>query len=284
MAGGPIVRGVPLARGHRVPWLGWLGGAGSGRLNNYVAGLASHSEASSSLHPNIGEFFPPPRRYWCGISLSSSGLARMRHLCVRKNTVQNHVCHREKICVQGGQGSPQQPNSTCGLLMTPGSSMNRRVIRLAACAPYPVRSAFSELLSGLPRRCFRRCRLSSPRLCAESASSDFKRGQAAEAREDYDTAVDLYQKAIAKAPRDLTYTSALYRVRVSASGMHMTKGRRLLAAGDEQGALTEFLHAAESIPPTSPRNRRSPRSARGTARPYPTAKAPFPRRPHAGGT
>ena len=73
MAGGPIVRGVPLTRGHGVPWLGWLGGAGSGRLNNYVAGLASHSEASSSLHPNIGEFFPPPRGYWCGISLSSSG-------------------------------------------------------------------------------------------------------------------------------------------------------------------------------------------------------------------
>ena len=168
---------------------------------------------------------------------------------MRKNTVQNHVCHREKICVQGGQGSPQQPNSTCGLLMTPGSSMNRRVIRLAACAPYPVRSAFSRASLWIALAAvFAVAALSSPRLCAESASSDFKRGQAAEAREDYDTAVDLYQKAIAKAPRDLTYTSALYRVRVSASGMHMTKGRRLLAAGDEQGALTEFLHAAEIDP------------------------------------
>jgi general secretion pathway protein D len=89
---------------------------------------------------------------------------------------------------------------------------------------------------------------SSPRLYAESAASLFKHGQAAEAKEDYDTAVDFYQKAVAKSPRDMTYTSALYRVRVSASAMHMSKGRRLEAAGDEQGALTEFLHATEIDP------------------------------------
>jgi len=41
--------------------------------------------------------------------------------------------------------------------------------------------------------------LSVPSLHAESASSMFKHGQAAEAREDYDTAYDLYQKAVAKA-------------------------------------------------------------------------------------
>jgi len=76
----------------------------------------------------------------------------------------------------------------------------------------------------------------------------FKHGEAAEAREDYDTALDLYQKALAKAPNDLTYKTALYRVRVSASGMHMAKGRKLLQGGDEQGALVEFLHAAEIDP------------------------------------
>jgi general secretion pathway protein D len=90
--------------------------------------------------------------------------------------------------------------------------------------------------------------LSSAMVHAESANSDFKRGQAAEAREDYDTALDLYQKAIAKAPKDLTYKSALYRVRVSASAMHMSKGRKLLSVGDTQGALTEFLHASEVDP------------------------------------
>jgi general secretion pathway protein D len=87
--------------------------------------------------------------------------------------------------------------------------------------------------------------LSSVRLYAESAGSYFKRGESAEAREDYDAAFDNFQKAYAKDPKDLRYRTALYRVRVSAAGMHLTKGRKLLAAGDEQGALAEFLHAAE---------------------------------------
>jgi general secretion pathway protein D len=87
--------------------------------------------------------------------------------------------------------------------------------------------------------------LSGIRLYAESAGTYFKRGESAEAREDYDAAFDNYQKAYAKAPKDLSYRTALYRVRVSASGMHLTKGRKLLAAGDVQGALAEFLHAAE---------------------------------------
>jgi len=76
----------------------------------------------------------------------------------------------------------------------------------------------------------------------------FKHGEAAEAREDYDTALDLYQKALAKAPNDLSYKTALYRVRVSASAAHMSKGRKLIEGGDEQGALVEFLHAAEIDP------------------------------------
>ncbi len=57
-----------------------------------------------------------------------------------------------------------------------------------------------------------------------------------------------YQKAYAKAPKDLRYRTALYRVRVSASSLHVTKGRKLFQAGDEQGALVEFLHAAEIDP------------------------------------
>ena len=76
----------------------------------------------------------------------------------------------------------------------------------------------------------------------------FKHGEAAEAREDYDSAFDFYQKALAKAPNDLSYKTALYRVRVTASGAHMVKGRKLIAGGDDQGALAEFLHAAEIDP------------------------------------
>ncbi len=87
-------------------------------------------------------------------------------------------------------------------------------------------------------------------LHAESAKAKtfFKRGQAAEARQDYDAAYDNYQKAYELASNDLTYRTALYRVRITASSLHMTKGRKLLQARDEQGALVEFLRAVEIDP------------------------------------
>jgi general secretion pathway protein D len=90
--------------------------------------------------------------------------------------------------------------------------------------------------------------LSSVLLHAESANAFFKRGQSAEARDDYDAAVDNYQKAYAKDPKELEYRSALYRVRITASAVHVTKGYKLLNAGNEQEALAEFLHAAEIDP------------------------------------
>ena len=85
-------------------------------------------------------------------------------------------------------------------------------------------------------------------LNAESARSLYKHGQSAEAREDYDAAFTYYQQAAAKAPKDLEYRTALVRIRVTASGLHMTKGRHLLQTGDQPGALNEFLHAAEVDP------------------------------------
>jgi general secretion pathway protein D len=86
------------------------------------------------------------------------------------------------------------------------------------------------------------------RLHAESANSDFKQGQAAEAREDYDTAFDLYQKAYKRDPKDTRFQIALARIRTTASSAHITTGRKLLQAGDVQGALSQFLHAAEIDP------------------------------------
>jgi general secretion pathway protein D len=90
--------------------------------------------------------------------------------------------------------------------------------------------------------------LSGSPLHAQSAKTFFKRGQAAEARQDYDAAFENYQQAATKNPKDLAYRTALVRIRVSASGLHMTKGRKLLQAGDQAGALAEFLHAAEIDP------------------------------------
>ena len=86
------------------------------------------------------------------------------------------------------------------------------------------------------------------RLHAESANSDFKQGQAAEAREDYDAAFDLYQKAYKRDPKDTRFEIALARIRTTASAAHVTAGRKLIQSGDVQGALSQFLHAAEIDP------------------------------------
>ncbi len=90
--------------------------------------------------------------------------------------------------------------------------------------------------------------LRGAKVYAESANADYKQGQAAEAREDYDTAFDDYQKALKKNPKDTQFKIALARVRVTASSVHVSNGRKLERAGDTQGALGEFLHAAEIDP------------------------------------
>jgi general secretion pathway protein D len=159
----------------------------------------------------------------------------------------NKICVRNRV--RGSQGSPHESAPEPGSVRTPGSSMNRRAFSPAASSPAVATSARSR--SPFWIALFAILALSSlaaPSLRAESASSMFKHAQAAEAREDYDAAFDLYQKALAKAPNDLAYKTALYRIRVTASGMHMSKGRKLLDAGDRDGALAEFLHAAEIDP------------------------------------
>ncbi len=92
------------------------------------------------------------------------------------------------------------------------------------------------------------CALNCAAQHAPSASSLYRHGQEAEARQDYDAAFDFFQKANARDPKDLSYRTALLRVRVTAGAMHVSKGRKLAQAGDEQGALGEFLHASEIDP------------------------------------
>ena len=152
-------------------------------------------------------------------------------------------------CVWGGQGSPQGSDQHCGPAKTPGSSMNRRVDGQAASRSRFTRSIFRGAAFWIALfAVVALFGLSSVLLHAESANSFFKRGQDAEAREDYDAAIDNYQKACAKDPKDLEFRSTLYRVRVTASAVHLTKGYKLMNAGNEQEALAEFLHAAEMDP------------------------------------
>jgi len=89
---------------------------------------------------------------------------------------------------------------------------------------------------------------SATRLHAQSAKSWYKQGQAAEAREDFDAAFNDYQKAYSLAPKEINYKEAYYRVQIPAAALHMKSGRRLMATGDEQGALVEFLRASEIDP------------------------------------
>jgi general secretion pathway protein D len=123
----------------------------------------------------------------------------------------------------------------------PGSSMNR------AGFPAAPRHAFwiALFLFLIPAG------LSPIHLQAEngpSSSKLYKQGQLAEQQEDWDTAYHDYVQAANKNPKDLRIREAMYRVRGQASAVHMLKGRQLVQAGDDQGALTEFLRAAEVDP------------------------------------
>ncbi len=149
-----------------------------------------------------------------------------------------------KMRVWGSQGSPQVPGEQRGPAKTPGSLMKSRFQAQAAS-----RSVFSGAIFWIALLAVLAVfSLSSVALRAESATTFFKRGQTAEAKEDFDAAFDNYQKAYAKAPKDLRFRAAMYRVRITASAVHVTKGHKLMDAGNEQGALSEFLHAAEIDP------------------------------------
>jgi general secretion pathway protein D len=157
-----------------------------------------------------------------------------------------------EISVPGSQRCPHGSDSFIGLVTTPGSQMNRSLFRPGADAllipvllrsslfRFPVRIAAAFLLAS--------AFVAAVPLHAQSANTLFKRGESAEARDDYDAAFDLLQQAQKKAPNDLAIRTALARVRVTASAAHLTKGRKLEQANDEQGALVELLHAAEIDP------------------------------------
>jgi len=78
---------------------------------------------------------------------------------------------------------------------------------------------------------------------AQSASTLNKRGQNAEAREDYDGAYEDYRQANLKAPKDLRYKTHLEAIRFKAAAMHVDRGRVLRQSGDLNGAITEFSRA-----------------------------------------
>jgi general secretion pathway protein D len=88
----------------------------------------------------------------------------------------------------------------------------------------------------------------SPSAHAQSASSWNKRGQAAELREDYDTAYEAYLKAHQQSPKDMRYTARVDRMRFQAAAAHVERGRILRESGDLGAALNQFTRALQIDP------------------------------------
>jgi general secretion pathway protein D len=82
-------------------------------------------------------------------------------------------------------------------------------------------------------------------LFADHASSAFKKGQAAEAHGDYDTAYTAYKEAANLKPRDPIYLANYTRMRFYAATQHVHKGEVQRDAGKLMEALAEFRQAVE---------------------------------------
>jgi general secretion pathway protein D len=77
-----------------------------------------------------------------------------------------------------------------------------------------------------------------------------KEGQAAEVRNQWETALDLYEKAMLEDPADPAYIMAARRVRFQASMARVDAGQKLRAQGQLDAALNEFQRAY-AIDPSS---------------------------------
>jgi general secretion pathway protein D len=116
----------------------------------------------------------------------------------------------------------------------------------------------------------------SANVMAQSAKIYYKRGQSAEARDDFDAAYQNFQKAFSMQPDNAVYRASFYRVRFTDGSLHVTKGRNLLASGDEQGALTEFMRAAEVDPSNEAAQQEIARvRARHSQEPAPSSSSPM---------
>jgi general secretion pathway protein D len=79
----------------------------------------------------------------------------------------------------------------------------------------------------------------------------FKAGRQAEDIQDYDTALQYYQKALASEPNNAQFRIKLNQIRFEAGEFHVKKGLALRDKGDLQGAAAEFQRAY-TIDPSSP--------------------------------
>jgi len=80
---------------------------------------------------------------------------------------------------------------------------------------------------------------------ADSAKSLYKKGQDAEARQNYEQAYDFFKRAYDLKPTDLGYRASFERLRFLAGASHVHRGQLLREAGQLDQALAEFQKAVE---------------------------------------
>jgi general secretion pathway protein D len=79
----------------------------------------------------------------------------------------------------------------------------------------------------------------------------YKAARKAEDLQDYDTALQYYQKALAADPQNADYRIKYNQARFEAGAFHIKKGQDLREKGDLQGAAAEFQRAATIDPGSS---------------------------------
>lgn len=112
---------------------------------------------------------------------------------------------------------------------------------------------------------------------AQSASTWNKRGENAEAREDYDAAFEAYRQAWLKKPKDLRYKERYERLRFEDANQHVDRGRVLRQSGDIDGAINEFARALQ----IDPGNQAAAQELQITQKPAPGAAGAPPAGPNA---
>ena len=80
------------------------------------------------------------------------------------------------------------------------------------------------------------------------ANSDYHAGKKAEAVQDWDTALVDYQRALRSDPENIEYKVNVSHIRFVDGQFHVDQGKKLLAKGDMQGALSEFEKGAAIDP------------------------------------
>jgi general secretion pathway protein D len=76
-------------------------------------------------------------------------------------------------------------------------------------------------------------------LSAKTRKGDrlLSQGRAAEAKKQYDVALDFYEQALSEDPSDTAYQLAAHRVRFQAGQAHVERGLRLRAGGNSSDVL-----------------------------------------------